>query len=78
MGAKIEKKEGECNIIGPTQLYGTVVYATDLRCGAALIIAALLANGSTEINNVYHIDRGYANIDKKLISLGAVIERKIR
>ena len=52
------------------------MYATDLRCGAALIIAALLADGVTEINNVYHIDRGYANIDKKLISLGAVIERK--
>lgn len=78
MGAKIEQKEGKCIIEGPTQLHGATVYATDLRCGAALIIAALLANGITEINNVYHIDRGYANIDKKLISLGAVIERKIK
>ena len=68
MGAKIQKEDGKCDIKGPTKLYGASVYATDLRCGAALIIAALLADGVT--------DRGYANIDKKLISLGAVIERK--
>ena len=48
----------------------------DLRCGAALIVAALMADGVTEIGNVYHIDRGYENIDHKLVSLGAVITRR--
>ncbi|WP_294578351.1 UDP-N-acetylglucosamine 1-carboxyvinyltransferase [uncultured Thomasclavelia sp.] len=76
MGAKIEQEEAMCYINGPTKLHGNRVYATDLRCGAALIVAALLADGVTEIGNVYHIDRGYENIDHKLISLGAVITRR--
>ncbi|WP_372587478.1 UDP-N-acetylglucosamine 1-carboxyvinyltransferase [Thomasclavelia ramosa] len=75
MGAKINQDESMCWVEGPTQLHGAQVYATDLRCGAALIAAALIANGVTEIGNVYHIDRGYENIDHKLISLGAVIRR---
>lgn len=78
MGANINKMDGECEIMGPTKLSGRRVYATDLRCGAALLIAGLLAQGETEICNVYHIDRGYANIDKKLISLGAVIRREYK
>ncbi|MFQ6793361.1 UDP-N-acetylglucosamine 1-carboxyvinyltransferase [Thomasclavelia sp.] len=76
MGAKIDQEEAMCYINGPTPLYGNRVYATDLRCGAALIVAALLAKGVTEIGNVYHIDRGYENIDHKLISLGAIITRR--
>ena len=64
-----------CYINGPTPLHGARVYATDLRCGAALIVAALMADGVTEIGNVYHIDRGYDNIDNKLITLGAHITR---
>lgn len=75
MGASIEVDEAMCYINGKTSLKGTRVYATDLRCGAALMIAGLIADGITEIGNVYHIDRGYANIDQKLISLGAVIRR---
>lgn len=47
-----------------TPLKGAKVEATDLRCGAALLIAGLIADGITEISNVYHIDRGYANIDQ--------------
>ena len=76
MGAKIDQEEAMCYINGPTPLHGARVYATDLRCGAALIVAALMADGVTEIGNVYHIDRGYENIDHKLISLGAVITRR--
>ena len=53
-----------------------VLKTTDLRCGAALVVAGLIASGKTEITNVYHIDRGYENIDHKLISLGAVITRR--
>ena len=64
-----------CFINGKTTLKGAKVEATDLRCGAALLIAGLIADGITEISNVYHIDRGSANIDQKLITLGAVIRR---
>ncbi|MDD8049398.1 MAG: UDP-N-acetylglucosamine 1-carboxyvinyltransferase [Thomasclavelia sp.] len=76
MGASIELGDACCRINGPTKLHGAQVYATDLRCGAALLVAGLMADGITEIGNVHHIDRGYANIDKKLISLGAHITRK--
>ena len=76
MGANIEKDESMAFINGKTHLKGARVHATDLRCGAALIVAALMANGVTEIGNVYHIDRGYENIDHKLISLGAQITRR--
>lgn len=75
MGANIELDESMCFINGKTPLKGAKVEATDLRCGAALLIAGLIADGITEISNVYHIDRGYANIDQKLITLGAVIRR---
>jgi UDP-N-acetylglucosamine 1-carboxyvinyltransferase len=49
--------------------------ASDLRASAALVLSALTAEGNTEISRVYHIDRGYENIDEKLIGLGAKIER---
>ena len=75
MGANIELEESMCYINGKTPLKGADVEATDLRCGAALLIAGLIAEGITRISNVYHIDRGYANIDQKLVSLGAVIRR---
>lgn len=76
MGSNIEKGDSMAYIHGPTKLKGSVVEATDLRCGAALIVAGLIAEGVTEIGNVFHIDRGYANIDHKLISLGARITRR--
>lgn len=75
MGANIDLNKASSTIYGPTSLHGTRVQATDLRCGAALVIAGLLADGITEISNVYHIDRGYDNIDHKLITLGAHISR---
>ncbi len=78
MGANTEVEQGSATVTGPTQLYGTYVEATDLRCGAALVIAGLIAEGVTEIGNVYHIDRGYAGIDKKLIALGAKIWREYK
>jgi len=76
MGANI-KIDGRSAIIqGEKKLSGTQVKATDLRAGAALIIAALAANGTTEISDIHHIDRGYVNIDKKLEGLGAQIQRR--
>jgi UDP-N-acetylglucosamine 1-carboxyvinyltransferase len=76
MGADIELMQAAAIIKGPTPLYGTKVSATDLRCGAAMIVAGLLAEGVTSIDNVYHIDRGYSEIDKKLSALGAKIWRE--
>lgn len=76
MGAQIDFEQGACTIIGPSKLQGTRVEATDLRCGAALLIAGLLAEGVTTIESIYHIDRGYDQIDEKLIALGARIWRE--
>ena len=75
MGADITLGNAISMIQGPTPLKGTRVQATDLRCGAALVVAGLIAEGKTEITNIYHIDRGYDNIDHKLITLGAHIMR---
>jgi UDP-N-acetylglucosamine 1-carboxyvinyltransferase len=75
MGANI-KVEGRVAVIeGTNMLTGARVSATDLRAGAALVIAGLLAQGETEVLNLFHIDRGYENIEGKLRKLGAEIRR---
>ncbi|WHH57588.1 UDP-N-acetylglucosamine 1-carboxyvinyltransferase [Petroclostridium sp. X23] len=75
MGANI-KIDGRTAVIeGIKKLTGAQVKATDLRAGAALVLAGLAADGETEIGEVEHIDRGYHNFEKKLISLGAKIRR---
>lgn len=76
MGADIDVRVPSCFINGKTKLYGTCVTATDLRCGAGLVVAALMAEGVTEIHDVYHIDRGYDNLDGKLKKLGAKLWRE--
>lgn len=76
MGADIEMIPASAIINGPVKLYGDRVTATDLRCGASLVIAGLIADGVTEIHDVYHIDRGYENLDGKLKALGADIWRE--
>ena len=63
-------------IIGKPSLEGTEVEATDLRCGAALIVAGLIADGITTIDGVFHIDRGYGDLQGKLSALGAKIWRE--
>jgi UDP-N-acetylglucosamine 1-carboxyvinyltransferase len=75
MGAAIELDGSTAKIRGVDSLSGAPVMASDLRASAALILAGLVADGTTEINRVYHIDRGYEMIDDKLIDLGAHIER---
>lgn len=77
MGAKCTIAAPMAHIEGPTPLKGCDVNATDLRCGAAMVIAGLMAEGVTTIHNVYHIDRGYDGIEGKLIALGAKIWREI-
>jgi UDP-N-acetylglucosamine 1-carboxyvinyltransferase len=75
MGAAIELDGATAKIRGVNGLSGAPVMASDLRASAALVLAGLKAEGETEINRVYHIDRGYELIDEKLGSLGAQIER---
>ncbi len=75
MGAKITVNGSVAVIEGGHALTGADVKSTDLRAGAGMVIAALCANGTTEVLNVYHIDRGYENIIEKLTSLGADIKR---
>lgn len=75
MGAEIRVDERKAFVFGGRPLKGAKVKATDLRAGAALILAGLVAEGTTEIGEIYHIDRGYEEIEKKFCGLGARLER---
>ena len=75
MGAKI-KIDGRTSVVeGQEKLTGCQVKATDLRAGAAIVLAALVAEGETQVGYIHHIDRGYDNLVQKLVSLGADIKR---
>ena len=76
LGCDIIVKNQTATIVGPTELNGCNVVATDLRAGAAMVIAGLTANGKTQITNVEHILRGYENIIEKLTQVGAKITLK--
>lgn len=75
MGANIQILGNEALVKGPTKLHGAPVLASDLRASASLVLAALAADGETLIDRVYHIDRGYESIIRKLSSVGANVER---
>ena len=75
MGADISLDGHTAVIKGVANLSGAPVMASDLRASAALVLAGLQAEGITEVNRVYHIDRGYESIDRKLNQLGAKLER---
>jgi len=75
MGAKIELNGNQATIRGGRPLTGARVMASDLRASACLVLAALAAEGETVIERVYHLDRGYENLDGKLAAVGASIER---
>jgi UDP-N-acetylglucosamine 1-carboxyvinyltransferase len=75
MGADIRIQENAAIIQGVESLSGAPVMATDLRASASLILAGLAAEGVTEVSRVYHLDRGYEGLDKKLAKLGANIKR---
>ena len=75
MGARVRLFEQTAVIEGVPQLHGAAVEASDLRAGAALVIAGLMAQGTTEISNTHYIDRGYEHLETKLSSLGAKISR---
>ncbi|MCW5698816.1 MAG: UDP-N-acetylglucosamine 1-carboxyvinyltransferase [Rhodospirillales bacterium] len=75
MGAKINVHGTSAIVRGVPQLSGAPVMATDLRASVSLVLAGLAANGVTELNRVYHLDRGYERIEEKLVGCGADIER---
>ncbi len=75
MGALIRKQASAAVVHGTEHLSGAPVMASDLRASAALVIAALMARGKTTVSRVYHLDRGYAGLEKKLRRLGAAIRR---
>src|SRR5271165_651287 len=75
MGANISIDGRRAVVHGPTTLSGAKVIASDLRASASLVLAALVANGETIIDRVYHIDRGYERIEEKLAAVGAIIRR---
>jgi UDP-N-acetylglucosamine 1-carboxyvinyltransferase len=75
LGANIKTDNRHASIIGVSKLSGTQVMATDLRASACLVLAGLVAQGVTEVSRVYHLDRGYEKIERKLRSLGADIVR---
>ena len=75
MGANIRIEGREAIVAGCSHLTGAGVIASDLRASASLVLAALVAKGETVIDRVYHIDRGYENIEGKLAAVGANIRR---
>ncbi len=75
MGAEIVSTGSSAIVSGPTMLHGAHVRALDVRAGAAVLLAALVAHGTTVIDEVYHLDRGYERLDEKLRDLGVQIER---
>lgn len=75
MGADIKIDGRSAVVVGPKRLHGAHVHASDLRAGAALILVGLVAEGKTHIHDIYHIDRGYEDIEEKFRNLGAVISR---
>ena len=77
MGAKIDISGGKAVVEGVNRLKGAPVMATDLRASVSMILAALAAEGETVVNRVYHLDRGYENVEEKLSNCGATIERII-
>jgi UDP-N-acetylglucosamine 1-carboxyvinyltransferase len=76
MGAQIRIEGRSAILTGVDEIKGAKVEASDLRAGAALVLAGIVADGTTEIGNIYHIDRGYDGIEEKFSNLGAIIYRK--
>ena len=75
MGAKIDIKGNKAIINGNTDFVGAELMATDLRASVSLVLAGLTAKGESLINRIYHLDRGYERIEKKLQNIGAKIKR---
>src|SRR6185503_7650999 len=75
MGGRIRKEGPTAIVQGTKELQGATVMCSDLRASAALVLAGLVARGTTRLDRVYHIDRGYEKIEQKLMAVGADVER---
>ena len=75
LGANVRRQNTAVVVRGVAELSGAPVTASDLRASAALVMAGLVARGTTEVHRVYHIDRGYERIEDRLASIGAAIRR---
>ena len=75
MGARVEIKGNTAEIEGGGRLSGCPLMVSDLRAGAALVLAGLAAQGRTKVLRVYHLDRGYERLEEKLSACGAEVER---
>jgi UDP-N-acetylglucosamine 1-carboxyvinyltransferase len=75
MGAEIQVEGDTARVTGVAKLKGAPVMATDLRASVSLVLAGLAAEGETIVNRVYHLDRGFENLEQKLSGVGADIER---
>ena len=75
MGADIQLEHNCAIITGVEKLSGSPVISSDLRAGAALVLAGLMAEGETIVDRIYHVDRGYEDLEKKLTEIGAHIQR---
>ena len=75
MGADIRVEGGTARVYGPARLSGATVMATDLRASASLVLAGLVGTGTTFVDRIYHLDRGYEAMETKLAALGARVER---
>ena len=76
MGTRIQKEGPHAIVEGVKQLSGAPVMASDLRASAGLVLAGLIARGKTSISRIYHLERGYENLDEKLMKLGAKVWRE--
>ena len=76
LGAKINVEKNEAVVNGPVQLKGASVMSTDLRASVSLVLAAMAAKGTTDVLRIYHLDRGYEDLEQKLSAVGAAIERR--
>ena len=76
LGANIEMHDNTAVIAGITEFKGAPVMSTDLRASVCLVLAGLAAKGTTHVKRIYHLDRGYENMETKLASLGAKITRR--
>jgi UDP-N-acetylglucosamine 1-carboxyvinyltransferase len=76
MGARIALKDRTAMVRGVPELVGAPVMASDLRASASLVLAGLVAQGTTEVQRIYHLDRGYERMEEKLAAVGARIRRE--
>ena len=75
LGAKIDIKNNNAFIEGNSKFKGAEIMSSDLRASVALVLAALVSNGRSIVNRIYHLDRGYEKIENKLIKIGVKIKR---